>query len=158
MCRAAVSGRQVLGVSWGDLHDLGASFSALNINDRDGVSSLVITNTPGARPLLPLGAKCIALDRPFAVHHASKRPLIQGRTIRVPVDHTVPDLPGCRHRGGFQVGGIARNRRLYVGSCHLGSKRRADQANEASRNDDSMRSNTHGSCVSMKKDFVTAAD
>ena len=88
----AGSGRQLLGVSWDDLHDPGAGFSALDINDRDGISSLVITYTPGARPLLPLGAKCIALDRPFTVHHASKRPLIQSRTIRVPIDHTVPDL------------------------------------------------------------------
>jgi hypothetical protein len=44
------------------------------------------------------------------VHHASKRPLIQGRTIRVPIDHTVPDLSACRRRGGFQVGCIARKK------------------------------------------------
>lgn len=92
------------------------------------------------------------------MHHASKRPLIQGRTIRVPIDHTVPDLPACRRRGGFQVGGIARKKRFDIGSRHLGSKRRADQANDASRNNDGMCSNTHDSCVSMKKDFVTARD
>lgn len=103
----AGSGRQLLGVSWDDLHDPGAGFSALDINDRDGISSLVITYTPGARPLLPLGAKCIALDLPFTVHHASKRPLIQSRTIRVPIDHTVPGLPACRRCGGFQISGIA---------------------------------------------------
>jgi hypothetical protein len=87
----------------GSLYNLSAGFSTLDINDRHDISGLVITHAPGARPLFPLSAKCVALDVPFAVHHASPRSPIQSRTIRVPIDHTTPDF----NARGFHIGGVA---------------------------------------------------
>jgi hypothetical protein len=92
---AGTSARQLLDIAWGGLHNLSADLSATGVNDRDGVSRLVIAYAPGARPFLPIGTIRIALDLPCAMPHDPCRRLEEGRAIRGKIDH------GLAGRGCF---------------------------------------------------------
>src|SRR6516164_451251 len=94
----ARSRRQLLDVAWSGLHHFGAGLSAGDVDDRDGISYLVIAYASRARPVLPIGAIRIALDLPFAMHHGACRRFVEGRAILAPIDHALAGFPACRRR------------------------------------------------------------
>src|ERR1700674_518015 len=97
------SGRQLLGVAWGGLHDLSADLTADCVENRDGVAALIIADAPIVRLLLPIGARRVALDLPFAVPHGTGRRLVERGAIRSPIYRSLAGLSGCGRCGGLQI-------------------------------------------------------
>src|SRR6516165_812969 len=88
------SGRELLSVARGGLHDLGARLTAEGVVDRVSVAGLVPAHTRIVRLLLPIGARRIALDLPFAMPHGPHRRLVECRPIVGPIDHSLAGFTG----------------------------------------------------------------
>jgi len=86
-------GRQLFSVARGGLYDLGAGLTTGGVDNRDRVAVLVIAHAPSVRPFLPVGAQRVTLDLPFAMHHGSRRRLVEARAILGPIDHDLTSYP-----------------------------------------------------------------
>src|SRR5262245_50415348 len=102
------SGPQLLGVTRGGLHDLGAYLAAGGVDRRVSVASLVPARARrGGLLLLPVGAVCVALDLPFAVPQGPGRRLVERSAILRPINHALAGLTSHRVCGGLYVGRLA---------------------------------------------------
>src|SRR5262249_46891090 len=107
MDAAPASGRELLSISRGALYDLSARLTARGVDDRDGISRLVIADASRVRALFPSGAVRVALDLPFAMEHGPGGRFVEGVAVLTPIDHPLAGLAACRGCGGLQIDGLA---------------------------------------------------
>src|SRR5262249_16901391 len=86
-------------------------------------------------PFLPVEARRVAFDFHLAVPDGPGRRLIEHCAILGTIDHPFPGFPGCRCRGGLEIDGLAREKRLDIGTSHVRGEHQGGQASDTSCGD-----------------------